>query len=95
MTRHLSALADGLRVKVAPRLLDGNSASALAGAAHALPGADGWGSFAIRTERGERGPVAREFEAEGWAGRRTRDRPRRRSPGAGRAPGDTGPRTIA
>jgi hypothetical protein len=36
VTRHLSALADGLRVKVAPRLLDGNSASALAGAAHAL-----------------------------------------------------------
>ncbi|MER7780039.1 (2Fe-2S)-binding protein [Streptomyces sp. NPDC096191] len=36
VTRHLSALADGLRVKVAPRLLDGNSASALGGAAHAL-----------------------------------------------------------
>ncbi|MFB8025509.1 (2Fe-2S)-binding protein [Streptomyces sp. NPDC056465] len=36
VTRHLSALSDGLRVKVAPRLLDGNSASALAGAAHAL-----------------------------------------------------------
>ncbi|QEU83690.1 (2Fe-2S)-binding protein [Streptomyces viridosporus] len=36
VTRHLSALADGLRVKVAPRLLDGNSASALVGAAHAL-----------------------------------------------------------
>ncbi|GAB2331503.1 (2Fe-2S)-binding protein [Streptomyces griseoincarnatus] len=36
VTGHLSALADGLRVKIAPRLLDGNSASALAGAAHAL-----------------------------------------------------------
>ncbi|WP_411759680.1 (2Fe-2S)-binding protein [Streptomyces tunisiensis] len=36
VTRHLSALAAGLCVKVAPRLLDGNSASALAGAAHAL-----------------------------------------------------------
>ncbi|MFD7061230.1 (2Fe-2S)-binding protein [Streptomyces sp. NPDC059906] len=36
VTDHLSALADGLRVKIAPRLLDGNSASALAGAAHAL-----------------------------------------------------------
>ncbi|WP_326701331.1 (2Fe-2S)-binding protein [Streptomyces sp. NBC_01754] len=36
VTLHLSALADGLRVKVAPRLLDGNSASALVGAAHAL-----------------------------------------------------------
>ncbi|WP_406715480.1 (2Fe-2S)-binding protein [Streptomyces althioticus] len=36
VTGHLSALAAGLRVKVAPRLLDGNSASALAGAAHAL-----------------------------------------------------------
>ncbi|MFE3743591.1 (2Fe-2S)-binding protein [Streptomyces sp. NPDC059134] len=36
VTRHLLALADGLRVKIAPRLLDGNSASALAGAAHAL-----------------------------------------------------------
>ncbi|MFE2048592.1 (2Fe-2S)-binding protein [Streptomyces sp. NPDC059459] len=36
VTGHLSALADGLRVKVAPRLLDGNSASALAGAAQAL-----------------------------------------------------------
>lgn len=36
VTGHLSALAEGLRVKVAPRLLDGNSASALAGAAHAL-----------------------------------------------------------
>ncbi|MFE5394500.1 (2Fe-2S)-binding protein [Streptomyces sp. NPDC056568] len=36
VTGHLSALAHGLRVKVAPRLLDGNSASALAGAAQAL-----------------------------------------------------------
>ncbi|MEU9517740.1 hypothetical protein [Streptomyces sp. NPDC048224] len=36
VTGHLSALADGLRVKIAPRLLDGNSASALAGAARAL-----------------------------------------------------------
>ncbi len=36
VTCHLSAPADGLRVNVAPRLLDGNSASALAGAAHAL-----------------------------------------------------------
>ncbi|MEV0011224.1 (2Fe-2S)-binding protein [Streptomyces sp. NPDC047973] len=36
VTHHLLALADGLEVKVAPRLLDGNSASALAGAAHAL-----------------------------------------------------------
>ncbi|MER6553773.1 MULTISPECIES: (2Fe-2S)-binding protein [Streptomyces] len=36
VTRHLLALAEGLRVKIAPRLLDGNSASALAGAAHAL-----------------------------------------------------------
>ncbi|MFH9900620.1 (2Fe-2S)-binding protein [Streptomyces althioticus] len=36
VTGHLSALGEGLRVKVAPRLLDGNSASALAGAAHAL-----------------------------------------------------------
>ncbi|MEV7085854.1 (2Fe-2S)-binding protein [Streptomyces sp. NPDC093085] len=36
VTRHLQALAGGLRVKIAPRLLDGNSASALAGAAHAL-----------------------------------------------------------
>nr|WP_232249221.1 (2Fe-2S)-binding protein [Streptomyces sp. NA03103] len=36
VTGHLLALAEGLRVRVAPRLLDGNSASALAGAAHAL-----------------------------------------------------------
>jgi hypothetical protein len=36
VTGHLSALADGLRVKIAPRLLDGNSASALAGAAQVL-----------------------------------------------------------
>ncbi|MFE7522203.1 (2Fe-2S)-binding protein [Streptomyces halstedii] len=36
VTSQLSALADGLRVKIAPRLLDGNSASALVGAAHAL-----------------------------------------------------------
>lgn len=36
VTGHLSVLADGLPVKIAPRLLDGNSASALAGAAHAL-----------------------------------------------------------
>ncbi|MGZ3102371.1 (2Fe-2S)-binding protein [Streptomyces sp. H62] len=36
VTGHLSALAHGLHVKVAPRLLDGNSASALAGAAQAL-----------------------------------------------------------
>ncbi|WP_217245047.1 (2Fe-2S)-binding protein [Streptomyces sp. AC602_WCS936] len=48
VTDHLSALADGLRVKVAPRLLDGNSASALAGAAHAL--------HALRPA--ERGPLA-------------------------------------
>ncbi|MFJ7772992.1 (2Fe-2S)-binding protein [Streptomyces sp. NPDC097107] len=36
VTDHLSALADGLRVKVAPSPLDGHAASALAGAAHAL-----------------------------------------------------------
>ncbi|MFF9733270.1 (2Fe-2S)-binding protein [Streptomyces albidoflavus] len=40
VTRHLRALADGLRVKVAPRLLDGNSASALVEAARALLAAD-------------------------------------------------------
>ncbi|GAU65746.1 hypothetical protein SSP35_02_01130 [Streptomyces sp. NBRC 110611] len=34
--RHLAALAAGLRVKVAPRLLDGNAASALVEAARAL-----------------------------------------------------------
>lgn len=42
---HLLGLADGLRVKIAPRLLDGNSASALAEAARAVltarPGAHG------------------------------------------------------
>ncbi|MFJ5281136.1 (2Fe-2S)-binding protein [Streptomyces parvulus] len=36
VTGHLDALAAGLRVKVAPRLLDGNSASALVEAARAL-----------------------------------------------------------
>ncbi|WP_435271670.1 (2Fe-2S)-binding protein [Streptomyces parvulus] len=36
VTGHLDALARGLRVKVAPRLLDGNSASALVEAARAL-----------------------------------------------------------
>lgn len=40
VTRHLRALAEGLRVKVAPRLLDGNSASALAEAARAVLAAD-------------------------------------------------------
>ncbi|WP_326756161.1 (2Fe-2S)-binding protein [Streptomyces hirsutus] len=34
--RHLWGLAAGLRIKIAPRLLDGNAASALVGAAHAL-----------------------------------------------------------
>ncbi|MEU3144819.1 MULTISPECIES: (2Fe-2S)-binding protein [unclassified Streptomyces] len=33
---HLRGLAAGLRVRIAPRLLDGNAASALVGAAHAL-----------------------------------------------------------
>ncbi|MEV5014412.1 (2Fe-2S)-binding protein [Streptomyces sp. NPDC053780] len=36
VTAHLEALAEGLRVKVAPRLLDGNAASALVEAARAL-----------------------------------------------------------
>ncbi|MFD4260435.1 (2Fe-2S)-binding protein [Streptomyces sp. NPDC058534] len=36
VTAHLEALAQGLRVKVAPRLLDGNAASALVEAARAL-----------------------------------------------------------
>ncbi|MFI2668608.1 (2Fe-2S)-binding protein [Streptomyces albidoflavus] len=40
VTRQLGALAEGLRVKVAPRLLDGNSASALVEAARALWAAD-------------------------------------------------------
>ncbi|MEU7373656.1 (2Fe-2S)-binding protein [Streptomyces albidoflavus] len=40
VTRRLQALAGGLRVKVAPRLLDGNSASALVEAARALLAAD-------------------------------------------------------
>lgn len=34
--RHLRALEAGLRVKIAPRLLDGNAASALVGSAHVL-----------------------------------------------------------
>ncbi|MFE9927066.1 (2Fe-2S)-binding protein [Streptomyces sp. NPDC005774] len=34
--RHLQALAAGLHVRIAPRLLDGNAASALVGAAHVL-----------------------------------------------------------
>ncbi|MBP3076149.1 iron reductase [Streptomyces sp. 604F] len=40
VTRQLGALAQGLRVKVAPRLLDGNSASALVEAARGLLAAD-------------------------------------------------------
>lgn len=36
MEQHLDAFAAGLRVKVAPRLLDGNAASALIGAARAI-----------------------------------------------------------
>ncbi|MGW9325149.1 (2Fe-2S)-binding protein [Streptomyces koyangensis] len=40
VTRHLLALAEGLRVKVAPRLLDGDSASALVEAARAVLAAD-------------------------------------------------------
>ncbi|WP_030740442.1 (2Fe-2S)-binding protein [Streptomyces sp. NRRL F-5135] len=36
VTRQLREFAAGLRVKIAPRLLDGNAASALVGAAHVL-----------------------------------------------------------